>query len=258
MTLMELELLSSSQVAALGADSTTIGLITTGAIEQHGPHLPVSADTALGRAVSQGIGAGLNVPVLATPTIAVGVSDVHLRFAGTITLPEATFEGVVTAHIESLARAGVRRIAIVDCNVPNVAASQRAAQAAMTANPELTVIVYNDVEALMAALWAGADPGAGSGSDHAGRLETSIVLALLGSEVVQPFDDLRGFTDFDEVDWWGRMLREGIQSLDDSGIIGVPAGANAEEGHRMVAAFVKECCEWIATQLGPLTPNAAH
>lgn len=250
MTHLDMELMSSAQIAAAGADPATLGLITTGAIEQHGPHLPVSADTALGRAVARGVAAALPVPVLTPPTIAVGVSDVHLAFPGTIAVPEPIFEGLVLCHIEALVRSGVRRIGIVDCNVPNVGVTKRAAERALAENPGLRLAVYDDVDALMAALWAGADPGAGGGADHAGRLETSIVLNLLGEDVVQPYDDLRGFTDFAEEGWWDRMLRDGIDALADNGVIGIPAGASAAEGGRMVSAFVAECCRWLSEEFG--------
>lgn len=248
MTHLDLELLSCAQIATAGTDPQAIGLITTGAIEQHGPHLPVCTDTTLGRAVARGVANRLPVPVLTTGTISPGVSDVHLAFPGTIAVPEDVFEGLVLCHIQALARIGLRRVAIIDCNVPNVAVTKRAVLQAARELPGLQVIVYDDVDALMAALWSGADPGAGSGADHAGRLETSIMLNLVGPDAVRPYDGLQGFTDFAEEGWWGRMEREGIDSLSANGIIGIPAGASAEEGGRMVSAFVDECCSWLSRE----------
>ena len=250
MTHLDMELMSSAQIAAAGADPTTIGLITTGAMEQHGPHLPVSTDTALARAVRIGIAEAMPVPVLTTPTIAVGVSDLHLPSPGTIAVPEPVFEALVLCHIESLAEAGIRRIALVDCNAPNVLVTERAAAQAAAKYPDVSIVVYDDLAALMAALWSGADPGAGEGPDHAGRLETSVMLNLLGAEYVAPFDHLQGFTDFAEEGWWDRMLRDGIHALSDNGVIGTPAGASATEGGRMVAALVAECCRWLSKEFG--------
>ena len=66
--------------------ANTVAVLPVGAIEQHGPHLPVAVDTA----INQGIVARTlkvipdDLPVLVLPTQAVALSVEHLRFPGTI------------------------------------------------------------------------------------------------------------------------------------------------------------------------------
>ena len=67
-------------------------MLPVAAIEQHGPHLPVSVDTTLVNGVVEASLAHLpaDLPVLFLPTQQVGKSNEHIRFPGTLTLSAQT------------------------------------------------------------------------------------------------------------------------------------------------------------------------
>ena len=83
-----------------------------GAIEQHGPHLPLVVDSAIGWGV---LGRALHklepeVPAYALPPLYYGKSNEHWHFPGTITLSAQTLLAVLTEVAESVYRAGFRKL----------------------------------------------------------------------------------------------------------------------------------------------------
>lgn len=100
----------------------TIAILPTAAVEQHGPHLPVGVDMM----IAEGMLAELrrqcpdDLDIRILPVQAVGKSNEHLHAAGTLTLPAQT---ALAAWVEvglSVARAGVRKIVIVNSHGGNL------------------------------------------------------------------------------------------------------------------------------------------
>ena len=103
--------------------SRMIAVLPVAAVEQHGPHLPVGVDTFINEgylaAMMPLVPAELDVLVL--PVQAVGKSNEHLAFPGTLTL---SWETVIRAWIEigeSVSRAGCRKLVIVNSHGGNIA-----------------------------------------------------------------------------------------------------------------------------------------
>ena len=113
--------LRAPDFAALDPDRT-IAVLPTAAVEQHGPHLPVGTDTLIARgmldALREGCPAELDPLIL--PVQAVGKSNEHLFAAGTLTLTAATALAAWTEIGLSVARAGIRKIAIVNSHGGNL------------------------------------------------------------------------------------------------------------------------------------------
>lgn len=94
----------------------TVAILPVAAVEQHGPHLPVYVDAC--------INAGLldlaleraprELPITALPMQAVGKSDEHIAYPGTLTLSAATLTAVLLELGASVARAGIRRLVLVN------------------------------------------------------------------------------------------------------------------------------------------------
>ena len=94
----------------------TVAILPIGAIEQHGPHLPVWVDscineTLLDRALETIPG---GIPVLAMPLQAVGKSNEHIAFAGTLSLSCETLVAMLIELGEGVHRAGIRRLILLN------------------------------------------------------------------------------------------------------------------------------------------------
>ncbi|MEM6460376.1 MAG: creatininase family protein [Pseudomonadota bacterium] len=99
----------------------TIAVLPIAAIEQHGPHLPVSTDSTIMRGMLETafalVPAELDIRVL--PVQCIGKSNEHIRSPGTLTLDYATAIAAWTQIGESVARAGVRKLVIVNAHGGN-------------------------------------------------------------------------------------------------------------------------------------------
>ena len=99
----------------------TIAILPTAAIEQHGPHLPVGTDTIIANGMLDQLRADcpadLDIRIL--PVQAVGKSNEHLWARGTLTLTAATALAAWTEIGLSVARAGVRKIVIMNSHGGN-------------------------------------------------------------------------------------------------------------------------------------------
>ena len=116
--------LTMPDVAALPAD--TVAVLPLGAVEQHGPHLPVSTDhlaaTAAAEAAVDAV-AG-SVPVVLLPGLAFTKSDEHARFPGTVWLSWDTLMRTLVDVGRSLAASGITRLLFVNGHGGNSALGQ--------------------------------------------------------------------------------------------------------------------------------------
>lgn len=100
---------------------STVAVLPVAAIEQHGPHLPVSTDTSIMQGMLETaiplIPNDLDARIL--PIQAVGKSNEHLHAPGTLTLPAATLIEAWTELGASVARAGVKKIVVVNSHGGN-------------------------------------------------------------------------------------------------------------------------------------------
>ena len=226
-----------------------IAVLPVAAIEQHGPHLPLSVDTDLVNGV---IAAALlhlpeALPVLFLPTQSVGLSPEHARFAGTLTLKAETVIHLWTELAESVARTGVKKLVLLNSHGGQVGVMDVVAR---DLRARLNMLVYSvnwfnlplidEQGSSVSELFSAHEHRFGI---HAGDMETSMMLALKPERVdmkqAQNFhstsqDRSENFTILGD----GRSAKLGwqMQDYNPQGAVGNASAASAEKGRALLAA----------------------
>jgi creatinine amidohydrolase len=96
--------------------SQIVAVLPVGAVEQHGPHLPVRVDAAINEGIMRHAVERMSddFPALILPTMAIGKSNEHSAYPGTLTLSAETLARVWYEVCESVYRAGVRKVLFVN------------------------------------------------------------------------------------------------------------------------------------------------
>jgi len=174
-----LELLAAVEAAAVAGRRGSTVVWPFGAVEQHGPHLPLGTDALFAERVLEAVLEALppEAPILRLPLQAIGFSPEHRSFAGTLTLPAELMLQLVLAVGRSLAQTGFERLVLFNGHGGQIALLQVAARQLREACPQLAV--------LPCFLWSGPEgvweripePERSQGL-HAGLAETSLMLHL--------------------------------------------------------------------------------
>jgi creatinine amidohydrolase len=248
-TFIAMEELRWPEAEALRAQIDAIGLIPTGALEQHGPHLPLGTDFMVAEALARAVADKLPVPVVVTPALRAGLSDHHLAFPGTVSLSHDTFRGWVEAHIAGLERIGIERVAVFSGHGGNFAFIGELAAEHTSRSGPTRVIAYDDLFGFVrvmdeAARACGVE--APETDVHAGALETSVGVALFDG-LVGDHEGVEGYTAA-EPGWTDRIWADGIAALTSTGVLGDPSGATADAGRAIFDALVDELAGWIVRE----------
>jgi creatinine amidohydrolase len=154
-------------------------IVPVGALEAHGPHLPLGADQIQAEATAEALAERLGA--LVAPTIAYGACPSARNFPGTVSVPMADLEQYARGVLAEYGRMGVRRMLVLSGHAErgHMAALREAGDAAVQAHPNLRVVVLSDYDFVYELRGELAPPTDG----HAGLLETSRVLALAPESV---------------------------------------------------------------------------
>jgi creatinine amidohydrolase len=176
--------LSTREFARLDP-ATTVAVLPLGATEQHGPHLPLSVDQTL---VDGVVAAALphvpaQVPVLVLPTQQVGYSPEHMDFPGSLSLSFNTVIGSWIELGECVARAGVKKLLLLNAHGGQVSLMDIAARELRS---RAKLIVYScswwnlPLGDAVNGLFTPQEHRFGV---HGGEIETSLMLALRSQQV---------------------------------------------------------------------------
>ncbi len=154
-------------------------ILPVGALEAHGPHLPLGADQI--QAEVTALELAERVDGLVAPTVAYGSAPGARRFPGTVSLSIAELETHVEGILSELGRMGVRRVLVLSGHGErgHMAALREAADHAVQRRPGMRAVVLCDYDFVYEL--RGKEAPATDG--HAGLLETSRVLALAPNTV---------------------------------------------------------------------------
>ncbi len=229
----------------------TVAVLPVGAIEQHGPHLPVMVDACLNAAVIERALALLpaGTPVLVLPMTAVGKSDEHRDYKGTLTLSAETLTRVWYEIGASVRRAGVRKLLLFNSHGGQPQVMQIVARQLRIDHGMLAVAANWFSWGLPPDLFTDQELSHGI---HAGAIETSMMLALHPDLVRQDLvQDFAPATLEDEVAY-PRLRALGAagfgwqaQDLHPTGGAGDARGATAEAGRAILSHAAQRLAELL-------------
>jgi len=206
-TSLQLEALTWVELRDQVAAGKRIALVPIGGTEQNGPHMTLGKHNVrvrlLAERIAERLGDALVAPVLAyVPEGAIAPPQAHMRWPGTITIPEAAFEALLESAAKSLLRAGFTDVVLLGDHGGYRASLDRVAARVphVHAPPEY----YRAAQA----------------SEHAGLADTSLMLALDASAVRLAVAQSRA------------------PSAAGDGAAGDPRGATAEAGRAAVERIV--------------------
>ncbi len=223
--------LTSSEAGA--RDGGIVLAVPLGSCEQHGPHLPLATDALVAAALCARL-CEQRGDVVVAPLVGVGASGEHAGFAGTLSVGTDALAAYLTELVRS-ARSWTRGVVFVSAHGGN-----RDALAAV----ERTARHDGDDVLVFAAAVRGGDA-------HAGRTETSLVLAL-AEDLVRHNELVVGVVT-PLVELLAELRRSGVAAVSPTGVLGDPTDASADEGHAVLDALVDD----LVHAVGAAFPVAA-
>ena len=209
-----------------------IAVLGVGAIEQHGPHLPIGTDWLIAKELSKRVALALNALLL--PAIPISMSECHGSFKGTVWLKPATLSAVIKDLVRSLHEQSIHNLLIVNCHGGNFILNPTI-QELNHDYPKMKIIISdetwpmfsNDIpifEQPMTDL-------------HAGEIETSLMMFLYPefvnskrADYVPPFG--REFLDYVTMD-----------QISPDGVWGCSSLGTTDKGARTMIAQVEKITE---------------
>jgi mycofactocin precursor peptide peptidase len=190
-------------------------VVPVGSTEQHGPHLPLSTDTDIATGLAERLARVLEEAVVA-PAVAYGASGEHEGFAGTVSVGQEAVELLLLELCRSASGTFARTV-FVSAHGGNAESVARATRRLRDEGRE--VLAWSP-------RW--------SGDAHAGRTETSVMLALrpdlVRTEAATPGNGARLTA------LMPALRSDGVRAVSSNGVLGDPTGATAAEGRLLLAA----------------------
>jgi len=219
----------------LGTDTGSVAsagtlLVPVGATEQHGPHLPLSTDTDIAVAVARRA-AARRPGVVVAPPLPYGASGEHQAFPGTMSIGGAAVELVVTELTRSAALT-FGTVVYVSAHGGN-------------AEPMTRSVARLRAEGHAVHIWSPR----WRGDAHAGRTETSVMLAIDGTRVRRECAAVGNTTPLAVL--LPQLRARGVRAASANGVLGDPAGASAQEGWLLLDAAAGELATMLDTWTRP-------
>jgi creatinine amidohydrolase len=226
--------------------ATPFVLLALGAVEEHGPHLPLGTDTFAAEAFSGRIAEAAGLIEL--PVLPYGQVWSLEHFDGSLSISDETLVALITEIAGGLERVGVKGLVLYSAHLGNTAAMKKAARALEEAGglPAISM-AYPGLAAVSAQVRESAQSH--PTIMHADELETSILLALRGDVVhmdraVAEYPEFPSHFDSAPVRW---------DTVTTSGVFGDATVATAAKGELIVDHVVQTAAAIITDWKGTLS-----
>jgi len=222
-----------------------IALLPVGAIEQHGPHLPLDTDSFDADYLARRVAETCSDPrPLVLPLVPYGVSYHHEDFSGTVSISNETLSQLVYDIGMAAAGNGIRKLVIINGHGGNDPALNFAAQM-INRDAGIFVCVDTgetsdiDIEAIVQT----------ANDVHAGEIETSTALAvrpelvhmdLAASSVPEFSSNYLDFSSKRGINWYAHT-----QHISTTGVMGDPSKASAAKGERIWTAMIAHLVSFV-------------
>jgi creatinine amidohydrolase len=214
------------EVAA--TEGSALLAVPVGSLEQHGPHLPLDTDTRIAVELANRLAAG-RPGVAVAPAVAYGASGEHAQFPGTLLMGHGVLADLLVELIRS-ARPAFAGVVLVSAHGGNREALSMVADRCQS-----------DGEAVL--IWSASVRG---GDAHAGRTETSLMLAIDPDAVRRELAAAGCTEPLEEI--LPRLRAEGVRPISSNGVLGDPRGASSDEGRLLLEKMSAELADAVSAR----------
>lgn len=216
-----------------------LAVLPVGAVEQHGPHLPLLTDTILATGIARSVAGWLDALLL--PAIAYGDAWSAEGWAGTLSVAPETLRATIVDLGRGLKRMGATGLITINGHFGNREPIALAARTLSEAGLPVLHLDYPKLDVLAAGIAESAP--AGKGFYHADEVETSMMLAL-APRSVRMSDAVAEYPAFPET-FGAEPMR--LSVFNASGVFGDARAATVEKGEALLAGIVEESLRLAAT-----------
>ncbi|MFP4405152.1 creatininase family protein [Rhodosalinus sp.] len=242
---------TSEEFSRLDRESL-VAVLPVGATEQHGPHLPMKVDACVAEAVVERLVRKLpeESRTLFLPLQAIGKSNEHLRYPGTLTHSAGTLTAMWCEIGACVARAGVRKMVLLNAHGGNIPVMETVARELRVRHDMLVFSVNWFGQGMPEGVYPLEEMRHGI---HAGDMETSVMLALdPGNVRMDHAKDFRPLSREWEAQYRYIALSGGAkpawqaQDMHPEGACGNAAAASAEKGEMTLDFATDRLVELLA------------
>lgn len=214
-------------------------ILTVGATEYHGDHLPYGTDTIVARRLAEEVAKKID-GLLVLPPIPYGMSLHYANFPITISLTSETLIKFLKDTFSSLFKHGIKKLLIINGHDGNIAPIEVATREFKMKHPEMKICVLEEWWTVAGKLLPKGTLEIWDGLGHAGEGETSIMLAMEPNLVKMKYakgvvPDLPSHI---QIKW-------AFEELTPYGVTGNPSKATREKGKKMIEALVSYTVSFI-------------